>query len=108
MVLSQILQIIRIDKINGDNTASGVIKIRFKGTVGLVTDRFVSGGDEEIRALLRKANTKSQIENEFFDNGTIDATCRFKNVPINFFEGGSEEPIDEGFDIERKFRGPRH
>lgn len=98
--------ILRIDKLNGD-TASGVIKIRFKGTVGLFTDRFVSGGDEEIRSLLRKSNTKAQLENEFFDNGIVDATCSFKNVPINVFDTETETPIDEDFDL-RKFRGRKH
>ena len=103
--VAQSQAILRIERIENDNTASGVIKtasgvikIRFKGTVGIATGRFVSGGEDEIRTLLRKANTKLQLENsELFNNGVIEATCSFQNVPINVFETGT--PIDNDFDI---------
>lgn len=50
---------------------------------------------------------KSDIEE--FDNGIVDATCVFKNVPINIVESTNGGTVDPGFDIDpedvkRKFR----
>ncbi|MBI2996660.1 MAG: hypothetical protein HYY52_08175 [Candidatus Melainabacteria bacterium] len=108
--------IFRIDSIDEENlTASGILKVRYKDTLGLVTNRSVEPkpGDDNTWALLRKVNTRAQTDSEVFDNGTIDVTCSFKNVPVNVFESGTAPPFDEDFDIDpedttRKFHRQRH
>lgn len=94
--------VLRFDSIDTDkNTASGVIKIRYKGTYAVAESRTIEGGYEDIRALLRKANIRAQVGSEQ-ENGVVDVICSFRNVPINIYSTGKviDEEFDEDLDIE--------